>query len=564
MSGMSAARAEVGLTRLLDAACSGTARKALCWALLALAWFAPLGYRALLTPDEGRYATIALEMMRSGDWITPRLNGFLYFEKPALQYWMGAIAFHLFGVNDFAARLWPGLTGFLTVVAVAYTARRLWGQAAGAHAAMVAAGTTWIIANSHFLSLDMGLAFFLTLTLCAFVLAQRDGAGDDERRHAMWVTWAAMAGATLSKGLVGVLIPGATLVLYSLLNRQWAFWRRMHWGTGLPLFLALAAPWFVAVSLRNPDFFEFFFIHEHFQRYLTDEAQRLGAPWYFVPILLVGFLPWTTTLPALARLGARRDDSQAFQPLRLLLIWSAFVFVFFSVSRSKLPSYILPMFPALALLAAAWLERVDASRLARHLLLPVAGCLFMLAIAPFADRFATHDTPAEILRPMALMMALGAALFVAAAAVAWRALRRGRKNAATLIVAAASLVSVTLVMSGHDSHGSLKSSEEAVEALAPELRAGDPVFSVAMYDQTLPYYLRRDVTLVAYSGELAFGQRHDPQRWIPTLVQYDAHWRALPRGAAMMPRALFLQMQHAGLPMRVVYEDARRVVVVRA
>ncbi len=126
MCAMSAARAEPGLTRALDDACSGTARKALCWALLALVWFAPLGYRALLTPDEGRYATIALGMMNSGDWITPRLNGFLYFEKPPLQYWMGALGFHLLGVNDFAARLWPGLTGFLTVAAVAYTARRFW------------------------------------------------------------------------------------------------------------------------------------------------------------------------------------------------------------------------------------------------------------------------------------------------------------------------------------------------------------------------------------------------------------------------------------------------------
>src|SRR5690606_37999779 len=109
-----------------------------------------------------------------------------------------------------------------------------------------------------------------------------------------------------------------------------------------------------------------------------------------------------------------------------------------------------------------------------------------------------------------------------------------------------------------------KSSEEVVEALAPELGADDPVFSVEMYDQTLPYYLRRDVTLVAWSGELAFGQSHDPQRWIPTLAQFDARWRALPRGAAMMPRALFQQMQQAGLPMRVVYEDPRRVVVVRS
>lgn len=564
MCAMSAARAEPGLTRALDDACSGTARKALCWALLALVWFAPLGYRALLTPDEGRYATIALGMMNSGDWITPRLNGFLYFEKPPLQYWMGALGFHLLGVNDFAARLWPGLTGFLTVAAVAYTARRLWGQAAGANAAMVAAGTAWIIVNSHFLSLDMGLTFFLTLALCGFLVAQRDGADDDERRRAMWITWAAMAGATLSKGLVGLLIPGATLVLYSLLNRQWAFWRRMHWGTGLTLYVALAAPWFVAVSLRNPGFFDFFFIREHFQRYLTDDAQRLGAPWYFVPFLLAGFMPWTTMLPALARLGARRDDSQTFQPLRLLLAWSVFVFVFFSISRSKLPSYILPMFPALALLAGAWLERVDASRLARHLLLPVAGGVAVIAAAPFADRFATGETPAAVLRPMAMLMAIGAALFVAAAAWAWHALHHGRKNAATLIVSAASLVAVTLGMSGHDSHGSLKSSEQAVEALASELGPADPVFSVAMYDQTLPYYLRRDVTLVAWSGELAFGQQRDPQRWIHTVGEFEARWRALSRGAAMMPRPLYLQLRGSGLPMRVVHEDPRRVVVVRS
>ena len=563
MSATSAARAEARRAAFPDAIGAGGLRQALCWGLLALAWFGPLGERTLLGPDEGRYASIALEMMRSGDWITPRLNGFLYFEKPPLQYWMSAASYHLLGVNAFAARLWPALAGFLTIVAVSFTGRRLWGPEAGAHAAMALAATAWIVLNSHFLSLDMGLALFLTLTLCGFLLAQRDDAGPAQQRHAMWATWAAMAGATLSKGLVGLLIPGATLVLYSLLNGQWAFWRRMHWRSGLALYLALAAPWFIAVSLKNPGFFEFFFVHEHLQRYLTDEARRTGPLWYFVPILLVGFLPWTTLLPALAVLGARRDPQQRFQPLRLLLIWSVFVLVFFSVSRSKLPSYILPMFPALALLLAAHLERVDATKLARHLALPVATWLAVLVGAPFAGRFAPADLPAAVLAPLATAMAIGAALFLVAAALARSALARGRKTGAMLAISAGSVLALSIAINGHDSHGRLKSSKEVVEALAPHLRADTEVFSVAMYDQTLPFYLGRKVTLVAFTGEFAFGQRNDPQRWIPTIERFAERWREIADGAAMMPRAVHLALQQHGLPMRIVFEDPRRVVVVK-
>lgn len=138
---------------------------ALGWGLLILLWFAPLGYRDLIHPDEGRYASIALEMLQSGDWLSPHLNGFLYFEKPILQYWMGALSFAVFGVNDFAARFWPALMGFVAVGAVGLTAQRLWGARAGHYAAMVMASSTWVLGNSHFLSLDMGLSGFLTLAL---------------------------------------------------------------------------------------------------------------------------------------------------------------------------------------------------------------------------------------------------------------------------------------------------------------------------------------------------------------------------------------------------------------
>ncbi len=123
---------------------------ALLLAPLAVIWFGSLGMRSLISPDEGRYASIAWEMMRSGDWITPRLNGLLYFEKPPMQYWLSALFLHLFGLNEFAARLWPALAGFLTVLAVGATASRLWGRETGIRTLAIAASMTWVFGNASF------------------------------------------------------------------------------------------------------------------------------------------------------------------------------------------------------------------------------------------------------------------------------------------------------------------------------------------------------------------------------------------------------------------------------
>ena len=535
-----------------------------CWVLLALIWFVPLGWRALFSPDEGRYASIGLAMLQSGDWITPRLNGLLYFEKPILQYWITAASLAVFGINEFAARFWPAMSGFLTVVAVGMTARRLWGASSGAYAAMLAAGTTWISANSHFLTLDMGLTFFLALSLCAFLVAQQDGATSRERRHAMWVCWAAMAGATLSKGLVGIVIPGATLVLYSLMQRQWAFWRRMHWGSGLLIYFALTAPWFIAVSMKNPDFFDFFFVREHFRRFLTDEARRTGEPWYFVPVLLLGALPWTTMLPAWLWRGSQREATATFQPARMLVVWSVFIFVFFSVSRSKLPSYILPMFPALALLGAYWLPKADPRQLRWQLVVPAAFWLVALGVWPRADWFVSDTQPVSAVQPFLNMLAMAALVSLLACGAAWWLLGRGHKMLAVALVSLASVLGVTTVMLGHDNYAyQMRSSKSIGVILAPYLRPDTPVFAVSFYDQSLPFYLRRPVTLVDYRDEFTFGQDAEPERWIPTVQGFVGRWKAVPRAAAMMPPEVYEEMKELQLPMRVVYEDVRRVVVVK-
>jgi len=531
------------------------------WVIFVIFWFAVLGQRALISPDEGRYAVLSLGMLQSGDWITPRLNGILYFEKPALQYWMGALSFLIFGINEFAARFWPGLTGLLSVLAVGLTAHRLWGN--GHYAALVMAGSAWTIANSHFLTLDMGVTFFLTLTLCAFLWAQQDEASPLERQYGMWVAWAAMAGATLSKGLIGLLIPGSVLVLYSLINWHWTVWRRMQWLPGATIFLVLSVPWFWLVSQRNPEFANFFFIHEHFQRFLTNEARREGAIWYFVPILFVGFLPWTSLLPRLVRESWPRRQESSFQVERFLLIWAVFVFAFFSKSNSKLPSYILPMFPALALLLGQTLARIKPVELKRHLWLPILVWGLIACAYPFARRFADASTPLPPLQHLAIYLAMGGLGFLICAALAWKVLSRDKTLPAVMLLSAGSLWAVSIGSIGHNESGQLNSTQRIVEQVSQYIRPEMEVFSVRTYDQTFPFYLRRSVIQVDYKDEFALGQKIEPEKAIPSLSEFVERWNVAPQAMALMKEETYNELQQQGVAMKPVYQDARRMVVIK-
>ena len=532
------------------------------WLALAALWFATLGTRALIHPDEGRYAMLSLGMLQSGDWITPRLNGILYFEKPALQYWAGGISFLIFGINEFAARFWPGLTGFLAVFTVGITARRLYGN--GLFAALAMAGALWVIANSHFLSLDTGLTFFLTVALCAFVQSQQDDATPRENRHGMWLAWAAMAGATLSKGLIGLVIPAATLCLYSLFCWDWRVWRRMHWLSGSAIFLGLSAPWFWLVSQRNPDFARFFFIHEHFERFLTTTHGREAPFWFFLPVLLIGFLPWTSLLPRILGEGWRREPGQTFQTGRFLILWAVFVFAFFSKSGSKLPSYILPMFPALALLLGQTLTNILPKAMKKHLVLPLA-LWGIVALAYPLSRFLPEDegTPAFAYEHLAAWMSIGGIVFVICALLAWRALSLNRTPQATMLLCAGSLCAVLSAAQGHDAIGRLKSSKDVVEQINSHVQPETQVFSVLTYEQTFPFYLQRPVTLVDYHDEFSFGQSIEPDKSIASLEEFATRWRAAPQAMALMQESTFNSLSQQRLAMQVVYRDIRRIVVIK-
>ena len=528
-----------------------------CWLAAALLWFAPLGYRDLAHPDEGRYSEISREMLATGDWVTPRLDGLKYFEKPPLQYWASAAAFAAFGESEFVARLFTALSGFLSALAVWFTARRLWGREVAAYAGITTASMTWMMGVSHVVTLDMGVTFFLTLALCAFLLAQDPRAEDTVRRRWMWLVWAAMSGAMLTKGLIGVLIPGAVLFLYSAICRQWQLWKNMEWLRGGLLFVLLTAPWFVLVSAQNPEFAHFFFIHEHFERYLTTEHHRAGAWYYFVPILVGGLLPWTTLLPQLARFGWRAGG-EARLANRLLLIWCGFIFLFFSLSGSKLPGYILPMFPALGLLLGQYLAQSRPDVLRPHARAMLVLWAVIGIAAPIVMRYIDrgHESaPYNI--AAAPWISAAAAVYVVGAWISARQAARQAGLASAIWLGAASLAALQIINAGYQVYSPLKSARTIAAEAAASIGPDTQLFVIRSYDQTLPFYLKRTPTPVEFADELTLGEQIEPERWISGMAEFRGRWLAARNAVAFTSPETMEELRRDGLPMDVIAVHSR-------
>jgi 4-amino-4-deoxy-L-arabinose transferase-like glycosyltransferase len=534
---------------------------------LALVWFVPLGWRHLLPSDEGRYAEMAREMFVTGDWITPRYNGYKYFEKPPLQTWANALTFAWFGLGEWQARLYTALTGFAGVLLIGFTGARVFNAATGVFAAIVLACSPYWYLMGHFNTLDMALSFWMELSLCALLLAQRPDLPTRAVRGWMWMCWAAMALAVLSKGLVGIILPGAVLVLYTLVARDWAIWRRLYLVSGLIVFFAIVTPWFVLVQQRNPEFFNFFFVVQQFRRYLTPEQNRPGAFYYFVPVILVGFLPWlSVSVQSMRRALQTPRQANGFAPIVMLLVWSAFIFLFFSASHSKLLSYTLPIAPALALVIGMYLPLVTKAQFHRHL----TGYALFLVVAAFGAVFLSRL--GDDRNPAALYIEFRTWVFAALAvgfALTLAAIWINRKSrhgivGATLAYGAAWLLLATIAGTGHDVFGRLSSGAPlapAVRAALAKLPPDTPFYSVGVLDHTMPFYVRHTMIMVEHGDELTFGISVEPQKWVPTVGEWIKRWNADRYALALLPPDRYADLAAQHLPMQVVARDARRVIV---
>jgi 4-amino-4-deoxy-L-arabinose transferase-like glycosyltransferase len=541
----------------------------LWWLVIAVAviWFSNLEYRKLIKPDEGRYAEIPREMVASGDWVTPRLNDLKYFEKPPLQYWTTAAAYEVFGEHQWTSRLWTALTGFAGILLVWFAGLRLFGREAANYAAILLGSSMLYALMAHINTLDMGVTFFITLGIVALLIAQQD----TEKFRGRWmvIAWAALALAVLSKGLMGLVLPGAALFIYMVVQRDFSVLKRMHWLSGLAAFLLITVPWFYLVMKANPEFFQKFFIYEHFTRFTTKELGRYQPWYYFVPILLLGMLPWTLLMfDALLRTWRdSRQMAKAFNAARFLLVWAAFIYLFFTVSGSKLPSYILPMFPALALLMGKQLAEMETRKLF-WLIAPMLPLMLLAAsFAPFTVRLA--DTPLQVqgYSAYAWWLTVAALVWLLGVIVALVLLRRPNalehKFSAVLVLAICTLIAAQLGTSGYNTIARERSAYYIAETIRPHVKAGEPFYSVDMYEQTLPFYLKRTFTLVQFQDEMAFGIMQEPQRWIPDYAGFAKAWQSQTEALAIMPVETYKRLEQMDLAMKIIYEDPQYIVVIK-
>jgi 4-amino-4-deoxy-L-arabinose transferase-like glycosyltransferase len=386
--------------------------------------------------------------------------------------------------------------------------------------------------------------------------------GPSGKRRWLLAAWAGAALAVLSKGLVGIVFPAAAFALYSVARRDLGALRDLEWVRGGALFLAITAPWFIAVSLANPEFAEFFFVHEHFSRFLTTVHRRTEPWWYFLPILAAGFLPWMFALPgAFAQALERETGTRSFRPLTFAMLWSAFIVAFFSASGSKLPAYILPAFPALALVLGRYLVEAPARRLGL-LVIPLAPIALALAWAAWRMPLNARDEWTRALYQQAQGQALlGAALLFATAVAGAFLLLRGRRMLAIVVIALGTVLTIDCIEDAYEELSPRQSGLAVAEKMRPWLTPATRVYSVGHYEQSVPFYIGRTVTLVEYFDEFAPGIQSEPARAIARVRDFPPEWLRPGEALAIMHPDLLQGLRAQGLPMQVLHQDPRRVLV---
>lgn len=371
---------------------------ALILAALYICYFRDLGALGFVGPDEPRYAWVAREMLETHDWVTPRLYGQPWFEKPVLYYWGAALCFKLLGVSETAARLPSAISALFATLGLAWLAWRIYGVETARFLLVVLPTTAAMIGFSRAAAPDMPFAAMLTLAMVSAAvvvgLAQHPQASASQVR----VSRVSLAGlvafgffigaAVLAKGPAAIILAGGATLLWALATKRWRDALRLAHPIAIAAFCATALPWYLLCARRNPEFLRIFILEHNFARFLTPVFQHVQSFWFFVPVILLGILPWTAVLAVITRHILRVDSAKTIfrSPLWFSGCWALVPIIFFSLSKSKLPGYVLPSFPPLILLFARELvpAKLGRPRGARWLVFAQAALFLGIGIAAAA------------------------------------------------------------------------------------------------------------------------------------------------------------------------------------
>lgn len=502
--------------------------------LLALLYLAPLAGHNLLEPDEGRYAEIPREMAESGDYITPRLNYVKYFEKPVLLYWMNAASFRALGETPFAARFPSALTAVLGIFGTAALGALIYGKRTGVISAVLTGTSLLYYAIGTTNLTDMPFTFFITMSMVFFYMGYIKR---DRRLYALF--YAAMALGVLTKGLAAVVLPCGVIFLYALFTRKPNLLAEILYLPGIVFFFSLTVPWFYLVCRENPDFFNFFFIREHFMRYTTRIHNRYEPFWFFLPLIPAAVMPWTAFMAALCskKSTLRSPDSPEMREANLFLsLWFAVPLLFFSFSGSKLIPYITPCVPPLVLLMSCNIDRMikTSEWTGRVIGLSITVWLFFSAAAfsyPFWGK--------ELSPPEGIAIAAGISTgLLGGSFFAQRFTKKRDYEKAFISLCAGAIIFTAGLQTIYLPLERTRSAwPEAKEIIAAADGGKIAVYGEVL--QGLPFYTKQRIILIDYTGELKYSAGQEKEEgWFPSAEEFLTRW-------------------HGGEPLTLVIEKKR-------
>ena len=519
--------------------------------------FFRLGERPLSSPDEGRYAEIAHEMASSGDWVKPTVFGLGYLRKPPFFYWLTAGSFRLFGESEFSARAVPAFFGLLSVLLVYWFGCRYFDRARALAAALMLGTNFWFVQTARYLVLDAVYSFFLTAALFLFYAGIKS---EDKKKTFPILFFVCLGCAFLTKGPSALVIVGLPAAIYLVLKKRWKALSDASWWMGLGLFFLIVLPWFILMARREPGFLNFFFLHEHVQRFIAPDFEH-QEPWYYYLVMLpLLFFPWS--LYRRSWTGEEPNDARRFLWLAVSVIVA-----FFSLSRSKLPTYILPCFPLMALAAAdSWKRWIDSKSVGKIAdFVPVIFlCFVSLALiigGPIFLRMNAEKYPKELAGDLQL---LGGVVLAGSVLLA-RSLKRGQANRFFLswvcLMAVISLVIPRIMETMNPNY----TSKDFAEKLSPQLKADEEVF---VFDHPGPFYdfafyLKHPVKLVGLEGELAHFRQDEKAAHISvSREEFFSRIRDKKPLVAVMRRSDYIEMDTAlRAGVHILYQNQRKVLI---
>lgn len=536
MKTLDAPRAASALASVSASPAGWATRRALWLSLGALALLcAPLflfrlGGWAFFDADEGRYAQIPLAMLKRGDFVTPFLNGVKFFDKPPLLYWLIALAYRVFGVSEGAARLVPAVAALGAIAGTYGLGRRMFGARAGWLGALALATSFGWPIMARVVITDMLVSSLTFVALAFWWLGRSERV--NRRAAALYFAafWAALALGVLAKGPIAVVLAGGTIALFLLLSGEREPFRRMGWPAGLTLFFLIAAPWFVEVQRRNPEFFQDFWIDQNLGRFLGTLAEQDhdNGPLYFfiwLPILLLPWTPfallglWSGWRKVWPRRGKTRTEKE--RAALFLFCGALFITLFFSSSRCKLVTYILPVVPLLATALGGyfdWFWTRYGGRSNRAMSVSAFVLAALLGVAGVAAMVAGPRALVKMDVSGSLATGAGALLVIWGAALALSAMRFGLRG--TLTATALGFCAVLTFATGIISAiAPALTTRHLVEAMRPGLDANGEIVSFG-FAQSLSFYSQSRVAMVGEPDEMRAGIAHLPlaqrRRWFLT------------------------------------------------